>query len=231
LKSLLWHRANLFQIEAMLFGQSGLLEGSFIDEYPKSLKKEYDFLSKKFSLKSDQLKKSEWKFLRIRPANFPTIRIAEFSSFIYSRHDFFSRLTDFNSAKEIHKEFNDAPVSEYWNEHYIFDKKADNKIRIRLGKESINNIIINTVVPYLFCLGKEKDNENFVERALSLLEETEAENNKVIRLWNDTGQIVENAYESQGYLELYNNYCTKKMCLNCEIGVSILKEQELVNDL
>lgn len=226
LKSLLWHRESLFQMEALLFGQSGLLVQNYKDEYPNHLKKEYEFLSKKFRLDTQIINQYEWKFLRIRPANFPTIRLAEFASFIYSNNQFFNTITDFNSVKEIIKLFKNSIASDYWHEHYLFDKQVKRKDHVGIGDSSIESIIINTIVPYLYCLGKEKDNDRYVELALRFLEETNSESNKIVRGMNEGGFITKSAYESQGCLELFNSYCSKKRCLDCKIGGDILKENK-----
>lgn len=229
LKTLLWHRKNLFQLEAVLLGQSGLLDDRLDEGYPLNLKKEYEFLSNKLSFNSS-LKKSEWKFLRIRPANFPTLRIAEFAALVHTCPDFFTSIVDFKSVKDIHKVLRGAMLSDYWKDHYVFNKVSDKKVNRQLGDDSIDNLVINTIVPFLYCMGKEKDQELYVERALSFLEEINAENNTVMRRWNDSGLRIYNAYDSQGALELYNNYCARKSCLDCEIGVSILSHKEVVRN-
>jgi hypothetical protein len=226
LKSLLWHRESLFQMEALLFGQSGLLQQNYKDEYPNNLKKEYEFLSKKFRLDQQSINQHEWKFLRIRPANFPTIRLAEFASFIYSNNQFFNSIADFNSVKEVIKLFKNTNVSDYWNDHYLFDRKVKRKAQIGIGDSSIESIIINTIVPFLYCLGKEKDNDRYVELALKFLEETNAESNKIVKGMYESGFVAKSAYESQGCLELFNSYCSKKRCLDCKVGWDILKENK-----
>lgn len=226
LKTLLWHRENLFQIEALLFGQAGLLEKEFADDYPNDLKKEYRFLGKKFSIDQSRLNGSEWKFLRIRPANFPTLRLAEFAALIYSCPVFFTSITEFTSVKEIYGIFENSKVSSYWTEHYLFDKKSDKKVKVSVGSDSINNIIINTVVPYLYFLGKERDQELYVDRALDFLEQINAEDNRITRMWRESGLEIGSAYDSQGAIELFNNYCMKKNCLDCEIGADILRAKE-----
>jgi hypothetical protein len=230
LKSLLKHRDHLFQVEAILFGQAGLLDGKLNDEYPKSLKKEYDFLSHKFVTTGKKLQKSEWKFLRIRPANFPTIRIAEFASLIYHQSAAFTSLLDFEKVGEV-KEVFKVKVSDYWKDHYMFDKRSEKKSDPSgMGEESIYNIIINSIVPFLFCYAKEKDNELYIERALKFLEGIPAEKNKITRIWNDAGLSIKNAFDSQGSIELFNSYCKVKNCLNCDIGVSIIKGKENIVD-
>ncbi|MCK4638130.1 MAG: DUF2851 family protein, partial [Bacteroidales bacterium] len=147
------HKNNQFQIESLLFGQAGLLETDFKDEYPNNLKNEYNFLKKKFSLKS--VDGFLWKFLRLRPSNFPTIRIAQFANLIYKSSGLFSKIIEIKNIKEVYSLFN-ITTSEYWDTHYIFDKPSA-KRKKSFGNNALNLIIINTIVPFLFVYGLKKD--------------------------------------------------------------------------
>ncbi len=213
------HKNNLLQIEALLFGQSGLLNDNFSDdEYFQNLKKEYKFLRHKFNLKP--VDKHLWKFLRLRPSNFPTLRISQFAALIYKSTALFSKIIEVNGIKELNKLF-EISASEYWDTHYVFNKGAKKKKKI-LGKTAFNIIVINTIVPFLFVYGKSKDNEVYKNKAIKLLEELKSEKNSIINNWEKTGIKAANAFYSQALLQLKNEYCAKKRCLKCQIGNKII---------
>ncbi len=213
------HKNNLFQIEALLFGQAGLLQGEFVDTYPKSLQKEYQFLQKKYQL--SPVKKESWRFMRMRPANFPSIRLAQFATLIYQSSHLFSKILEAESTKDIEKLFK-VSLSEYWLTHYIFDK-ASTKRKKTLGKSTIHLLIINTIVPFLFLYGTHKSIETYRDKALRFLEELAPEKNSIIEKWKTLGLTPDSAYQTQALLQLKNEYCTNKRCLECAIGNSILK--------
>jgi hypothetical protein len=215
------HSCQLKQLEALLFGQAGFLEQDLNEEYPVSLKNEYLFLSHKYSIRAGMLSKFQWKFLRIRPANFPTIRIAEFAALIHKLPNLFSSFIEFENPGQIYKIL-DTELSEYWRDHYYFDTKVTAKNK-KIGRSAIENIILNTIVPILICYAKEKDNNDYIERAIGFLEKLPPEDNKIVRLWAGQGLKVENSFDSQAVIELYNNFCKRKNCLNCNIGINILK--------
>lgn len=212
------HKNSLFQIEALLFGQSGLLKKEFKDNYPNQLKKEYVFLQKKFSLKP--VEGHLWKFLRLRPVNFPTVRIAQLAQLIHRSSGLFSKMMEAESAAELQKLL-DVESSEYWETHYVFDKVSPARKK-RLGSIAANNIIINTVVPFLFVYAQQRGKEEYKDKALALLEQLRAEKNNITVKFAELGIIPENAADSQSLLEMKNEYCAKKKCLNCGIGTSIL---------
>ncbi|GGD47037.1 hypothetical protein GCM10011514_08770 [Emticicia aquatilis] len=220
LKVLQKHRDNLTQIEAMLFGQAGLIEK--VDEYSEKLSQEYDFFSAKFSLKSTQLASHEWKFLRTRPANFPTIRIAQLAKLITQQQSFFSLFTQTNSIEDLRNSLK-IEQSVYWQEHYNLGKVASKKL-VGLGKDSINNILINTVIPLLACYSEKTDNQEFMARCVSFLEALPAEDNHITEMWEGLGLTIKSAFDSQASIELYNNFCTHKRCLQCNVGIEILKK-------
>jgi len=170
------HKSNLFQIEALLFGQSGLLEEEFEDDYPRRMQKEFKFLQKKYRL--TPIEKTSWKFLRMRPPNFPTIRIAQFAQLIFQSVHLFSKVLAAQNVKEIENMF-DLKLSNYWQTHYVFDKESV-KRKKSLGKNAIHLFVINTIAPILFLYGKMKDNEEYKEKAFQLLEEVPAEKNNTI---------------------------------------------------
>jgi hypothetical protein len=219
-KYLAKHKNNLLQIEAMLFGQAGLLEEKFKDQYPNELKREYNFLKNKFGLKP--IEKHLWKFAKTRPVNFPTLRIAQFAKLVHKSSHLLSLILETKKAKDILKLF-DVSASEYWTTHYRFDHESKSSEK-NLGKSSAENILINTVIPFLFLYGKEKNNEYVKNRSLELLEQLPAENNNIIKEWELLKIKTGSAYRSQGLIQLKNEYCSQKKCLNCGIGSKILKK-------
>ena len=213
------HRHNLFQMEALLFGQSGLLTGLFEEEYPQHLQKEYQFLRRKYKLQP--LPPQSWKFLRLRPANFPTLRIAQLCTLLYQADNLFSKVMAALNMAEVENIF-EVKLSNYWWTHYTFDKMSDKK-RKALGRQAIHLIFINTIAPFLFLYGQHKGEEKYQERALELLEATRPEANAVIRRWKAIGADADSAFQTQALLQLKNKYCDNKRCLECAIGNAVLK--------
>lgn len=211
---------SLQNIEAILFGQAGFLEDDYSDDYFSSLKKEYFFRQKKYSLER-RIDKHQWKFLRLRPANFPTIRIAQLAALVVNNINLFSTLVNFSSLKDL-KENLQSFQSEYWQNHYNFGIKAKSKVG-KLGQSSIENILINTVAPILFAYGIHKDNEEYKEKALELLTSVKPEINATTKKFMESGMDIINAFDSQAVLELFNQYCLRKRCLNCAIGVELIR--------
>lgn len=214
------HKDNLFQLEALLFGQSGLLhlKKKEPDAYQLSLQKEYGFLQAKFNLKPMDGKM--WKMLRLRPTNFPYIRLAQFAALIHQSSKLFSKIVDNPSLKNLQTLFNCEP-SDYWKSHYLFGDVCPERSK-KLGKAAIDILLINTVIPFLFCYGKSKQNETIQENALNLLEKIPAEKNSITENWKWLGIKAESAYDSQALLQLKKQYCDDKKCLRCRIGHKVL---------
>ncbi len=213
------HKSSLLQIEALLFGQAGFLDEHYKDKYVLQLQNEYTFLKQKFKLNS--IDKHLWKFLRMRPHNFPTIRLAQFANLIYHSSHLFSKIINTEKYNDL-KKLMEIEVSDYWQTHFNFDKSSNKRLK-HLGTDAFNNIIINTVVPFLFVYGKQKDDEKYIERSLKFLEQTEGETNSIIKKWNSLNIPVQSAYSTQALLQLKNEYCSQKKCLNCSIGNYLLK--------
>ena len=213
------HKNSLLQIEALLFGQAGMLFEHFEDKYPQQLQNEYAFLKQKFKLQP--IEKHLWKYLRLRPINFPSIRIAQFANLIFNSSHLFSKILELENANELEKIMNGS-VSEYWERHFILDRSSIKKSK-HLGKEAINNIIINTIVPFLFVYGKQKADEKYINRALLFLEQIAGESNSIIKKWDSMGVSINTAHSTQALLQLKNEYCNSKKCLNCSIGNYLLK--------
>ena len=210
---------NVMTIEASLFRQGGFLEEGSKDTYFLELKNEYRFKQKKYSLER-RIDKHQWKFLRLRPANFPTIRIAQLSTLVASNNSLFSFVINYPSIRELKKGL-ESSQSNYWRQHYNFGKPSKTKIS-RLGKLSVDNILINTIVPLQFAYGLHKDLGELKEKALELLASIKPEKNSITKTWADLGMEIKTAFDSQALIELYNQYCLKKRCLNCSIGVDLL---------
>ncbi|HXC06420.1 MAG TPA: DUF2851 family protein [Bacteroidia bacterium] len=213
------YRDNLFQLEALFFGQAGLLEDYFEESYPQRLQNEYQFLAHKHKLKC--LDKRIWKFLRMRPANFPTLRIAQFASLLHDTEHLFSKITEIPDLEELKTGLYTTP-SEYWEEHYHFSKQVPAAEK-QLGSGSINNMLINTVCPFLFVYGKEKGMDEAGERALEFLSLLPSEQNSIIREWKRLGLKIKDAGRAQALLELKNRFCAVRKCLDCGVGRSLLK--------
>ncbi|MDD2286471.1 MAG: DUF2851 family protein [Paludibacter sp.] len=211
---------DVVQLEALLFGQSGLLkELTCQDDYIEELKREYAFLQQKYRLQPKDGK--QWRLLRLRPDNFPYIRIAQLASVFYKRQQLFSQLLDRPDITSLMQLFDEVEVSEYWKSHYIPGEVHAPKSK-KLGQESVYGILINAVVPLLFCYGAHKELQNLKDKALQMLEKIPAENNYITRRWRETGLTLDSAADSQALICLYKKYCEAKNCLRCRIGHRVL---------
>lgn len=220
LKILQKHRNSIMQMEALAFGQSGFLSEVIEDDkYMKALKKEYEFLKKKYQL--IPINRSIWKTGKIRPANFPTIRIAQFVAFLYENTFVLATFLDSPTILNFTRKFN-IVQSPYWEWHYTFGKLTKKKVPV-LGKGSIDSIVINTAVPLLVAYGKQKEDKEYQQKALHWLEHLKAEKNTITKILGEEKFIMKTAYDSQGGISLYKNYCLPKKCLECPIGEKIIK--------
>ncbi|HET7114964.1 MAG TPA: DUF2851 family protein [Hanamia sp.] len=213
------HKNNIVQIESLLFGQAGLLKKDFKEQYPQMLQKEYYFYQKKYKLKPVD---GELYFLRMRPANFPTIRLGQLAMLIHNSEHLFSKIKEADSILEI-KKMLALTANDYWHYHYVFDEETDYKVK-KLGKQMIDNIIINTIVPILFSYGLYHDEEIFKEKAINWLEEISPEKNEITKGFEKLNYSNKSAFDSQAFIELKNEYCNHKLCLQCLIANSILNK-------
>ncbi len=220
LKTLLKYSDDLIHLETLIFGFAGFLGDKPMDDYHESLINEFKYLQKKFSLSQPLLNRHHWKYLRLRPSNFPTIRLAQFAALINNVRNFFSLITDKSGFDKIIENMS-VMQSAYWGSHYDFGKSSKKTIPA-LGKSSLQNIVINTVSPVLFAYGLYADDDVWKEKAITYLTELDFENNKTTRNYNDIKAKKKTAYESQAMIELYQNYCLKKKCLNCNIGIELI---------
>jgi hypothetical protein len=214
------HRENLMQIEALLFGQAGMLEAEFTEEYPLTLQKEYKYLQQKYRLQP--IPTHLWKFMRMRPANFPTVRIAQFAALVHRSLHLFSQIVEASTVKEIIPLLS-VYASEYWNTHYRFEEAQKRSTVKHLGIASVYNVIINTVAPIQFLYAYKQGETSQQHKALQLLEDLPREHNSIIEIWDNAGWKVKDAAQSQAVLQLYNNYCSAKRCLECAVGLSIIR--------
>jgi len=219
-KILLKHGDQSLQQEALLFGQAGFLDKVSDEEYPKLLQREYTLLSKKYGLEKSQLHKSQWRFLRLRPANFPTVRLAQLAALIHRKKNFFSLVLAAQSYDELFTLLK-TEQSVYWKTHYQFGKTTEHVPA--LGKSSIQNIIINTVVPLLAAYSIAHDDQLYMERAIEVLHHLPAEKNVITRHWTELNYTVKTAFDSQALIELYNSYCQKRRCLDCVVGSFLIR--------
>jgi hypothetical protein len=213
------HKNDLTQLEALLFGQAGMLENEFSEAYPELLKKEYNFLRKKYNL--TPMSRSLWKFGKMRPSNFPTLRISQFAQLIHRSTGLFRKIIESSTVNEI-SELLAVRCSPYWENHYTLGKTSSIKAK-NLGDDAVINIIINTVVPLKFVYGNETMKPDVRDAALALLTELPTEKNSLITKWIEIGITPSNAGESQALIELKKYYCTPKKCLECSIGHHLIK--------
>ena len=223
------HRDDLFQIEAIFLGQAGLLELSTIpDSYQKDalnegyfakLRNEYQYLAHKFSLQPMDV--NLWRFFRLRPQNFPHIRISQLANLYFSRK---AGLSDLLECRDVvgFAEMLRTQVTPYWETHYTFGSESVRNAK-HLSPFSINLLLINTCIPMMFAYGRHAMREELCDRAFDFLEQLKAENNHIIRMWKEVGLDVKSAGDSQALIQLKREYCDKRDCLRCRIGYEYLK--------
>lgn len=239
LKILAKHSNSLMQLEALLFGQAGLLTQE-IDastssttatnstitssnnfNYYQTLQKEFSFLQKKYTL--TPLESCIWKFSRMRPGNFPTIRIAQLAQFLLQSRGATSKILQCETIGEV-KQLFVVQLHGFWHNHYSFTHTSTTRPK-SLGETTVHSIIINTIVPFLFAYGIYHSNDSIKQRALDFLETLPAEQNSIISLWEHCAIQCKSAFRSQALLQLYNEYCTQRKCLQCAIGKQVLAKR------
>jgi hypothetical protein len=206
---------------ALLFGQAGLLLRSK-HAYVTGLNERFQYLKHKHAL-STSLERPQWKFSRMRPANFPSIRIAQLSAFITQNPTLYGYLTELSVFSEIERLFK-VITHPYWENHYDFNKVRSRKSEPIIGKQMVDHLIINVFSPLLMAVSIHFDQSTYMDRALEMLEKTSSESNTITRKLRKVGIETDNALTSQGALALYYNYCLKKNCLQCNIGGTILRQ-------
>jgi hypothetical protein len=214
------HHQSLFHIEALLFGQAGMLQQEFREEYPFRLQQEYNYLRRKYKLQpiDDKL----WRFMRMRPANFPTVRIAQFAALVHRSLHLFTQIIATSSLLELTELF-EVSASGYWDDHFRFEERQKGKSVKNLGADSVQNIVINTIAPIRYYYSSRSGLGDHCDTSVQLLENLAPEQNRVIKEWARVGLIPKNAAQSQAMMQLFNQYCSNKKCLSCSIGHSIIR--------
>ncbi|HEX4877750.1 MAG TPA: DUF2851 family protein [Chitinophagaceae bacterium] len=212
-------KQQIHQLEALLLGQAGLLEGPLKDDYAVMLQKEYRYQQAKHKLKPITI---PLFFLRMRPVNFPTVRLAQLAMLVHQSAHLFSKIKEAGSVKEIRKWF-DVTANDYWHYHYRLDELSSFKKK-KLGETMIDNIIINTLAPVLFAYGSYHNEQPYKDKALQWLEGISPESNSITKGFSTLGIETRHAFDSQALIELKNEYCSKKRCLECGVGNALLKQ-------
>lgn len=230
LLSIARHRDDLFQIEALFIGQAGLLDPSTIspdhradaqsEGYFERLRNEYQYLAHKFGL--SPVDAGAWRFLRMRPQNFPYVRLSQLASLYHSRRADLSRLAECTTADQM-RSLLYTEATPYWTTHYTFGS-VSRRSRKGLSPASLDLLVINTAVPMLFAYGRHRGDEALCDRAFDIIGQLKAENNHVVRMWSECGVKADNAGDSQALLQLKREYCDRKDCLRCRIGYEYLRQ-------
>lgn len=209
-------------VVSLLYGQAGMLTANFSDPYPIDLQTRYSYLKNKYSLHSIQVE--TWKFMRMRPVNFPTIRIAQFASILIKSPNLFALARDVHSKNEFVSLLMGS-INEYWDDHYLFDKSSTN-IPKKIGLSSVHNIIINTFVPFQFAWSIYTGNLDYRKSAIQLLKDIPAEKNEITEKWKGLQIGIHNSHQSQALIQLKQYHCSEKKCLTCAIGKNLISQKK-----
>lgn len=208
-------------LQACFYGLAGFLTEGSSDRYEKALWDEFQVLI--YMHKWKPMPTVMWKFSRMRPSNYPTLRIAQICALFHKHTQLFPAMLYCENMTEFYAYF-DVEYPAYWQKHYSFGKASARK-RLRPGKASIHLLLINVITPILYAYGKYTNNEIYCERAIELWQELPPEKNRITALWKDTNVRAENAWDSQALIRLYQNHCKTRNCLECQIGRAILREE------
>ena len=225
------HADNRLQIEALLFGSAGMLEeglfkNALSDQYYVDLIREYKVLSAKYSLRP--IHGWLWKFCRLRPVNFPTVRLSQLSALLSTAGRLFSRTLAAGDVSQL-KDLFGVAASSYWDNHYIFGKESKRSGK-HTGDQASDILLINAVMPMIFIYGRTHDDRKLCDRALDLLADIDPERNSVIRDWTLAGMVPESAFDTQALIQLTDEYCSKRKCLDCRIGSSVISSGKLLKN-
>ncbi len=231
------HRDNALQVEAFFLGQAGMLTTNAwpermrtavaTDDYFQRLATEYRFLAHKFTL--TPMDAAQWRYLRLRPQNFPHIRLSQLARLYVERRVSLSAVAEAETAEQLRQMLGTGP-GDYWQTHYQFGMESARSDK-RLGPAATDALIINAVVPILFAYGRHRRKEALCERALALLGEVKAEQNRITRRWQGSGLEVRNAADSQALIQLRLHYCDRKDCLRCRFGWAYMKATGIYHTL
>lgn len=213
------HAFNPIQLESILFGQAGMLPQKSEFEYVGKLRSEYQFLKKKYQM--TPMKGREWKYMRLRPNSFPTIRIAQLANLYSKGSQLHQQIHTADSVHDVYRAL-EGTAGEFWNDHYTLYKSSDHHTTKQISKRMKELVVINAVIPYIFTMGQVNSDDSLTEKAMQWAQELPPESNKIIRKWKSIGIEVENAYDSQAMIHLKNMYCNQKKCLECRHGHKIV---------
>ena len=209
---------DIEKVEALFFGTAGFLAEKKESDYSAQLAKEFSLLKLKFGI--EEMKVEQWKFMRMRPNGFPTFRIAQLCDWVIKSEGFYSRLIE-NQKIEKYRDFFQMQASEYWKTHYRFGVFSGYH-STHIGEETVNRLLINAVAPILLAYGYHSGREKLKEHAFALLESIPSEKNKITKMWKEKKIKMESAYDSQAWVGLYTDWCLKRKCLDCGMGLKIL---------
>jgi hypothetical protein len=215
---LLKHADNLLQLEALFLGVAGFLESSFNDKYMHGLQNEFDYLKNKYRLNT--LNSEIFKFSRLRPANFPTLRLVQLAALIHTSTKLITAPQELCSTAQIKKALQ-IKLQGYWQHRYLPDGNVTDQ-ELGLGEASAEGIIVNTFAPFFFFYSKKLIKPEYADLALDLLQDAGFEANAKSRLFSAKKEVLLNAADSQGIINLYDHYCSKKQCLSCGVAAALL---------
>jgi len=213
------NKQQLLHLEALLLGQANFLEKPPQDAYTETLQKEFRFLKSKYQL---PFVYEQPAMLRMRPAAFPTIRLALLAALVHKAQHLFATIKETQDLSVI-TQLLQAQASSYWDTHYVLGKPTNRHLAKILGTDMVENIVINTIAPLLFAYGSYTKEERYKEKAIAWLMQIPAEHNRLLKPWHDVGVLNQHAADSQALIELTKNYCYEKRCLECAIGNRLLK--------
>ncbi|QLE01673.1 DUF2851 family protein [Galbibacter sp. BG1] len=208
---------SLQNLEALLFGISNLLPTDVIDVYPQTLQEEYKYLKVKFSLAETAITP---EFFKLRPYNFPTLRLAQIAALYHKEQNLFQKIMETKKVEKFYRIFN-VVASPYWDDHFTFRKETPLVRKKKLSKELVDLLLINTIIPLKFCFAKHAG-KDINEEIIEILRTLKSEKNNLVDKFKNLQLPVRSSLESQAVLELYHNYCSKNKCLHCEIGVQLI---------
>ncbi len=207
------------ELSSLLFGQAGFLEEERTEKYYKELQETYSYLKHKHSLKN--IEKNNFQFFRMRPSNFPTIRLAQLSALYFKHQHLFSKLITLNKLSDFYVLFS-VEINDFWNDHFTFEKPSKKSIK-KITKAFVDLLLINTILPLKFVYLK-RIGQLDEEELLEFVKQMNPEKNAIITKFNEQKVASESAFETQALLQLKNNYCSTKECLQCKIGNRILRK-------
>ena len=213
-------QSNLQSLEALFFGQANLLEDYDVqDSYYQNLQKDFKFLKQKFSL--DNRGVAQFQFFRLRPPNFPTIRVSQLANLYHLHQNLFSAVIEVDKVEDFYKLFS-VSTSQFWKTHYTFSK-VSKETKKQITKSFVDLLLINTIIPLKFCYAKSQG-KSIDDSIIQLIEQLKTEKNSIVDKFKTLKVTTKSALQSQAILQLKNEYCDKNQCLKCAIGNTILTQ-------